>query len=106
MATIRARVPAQARQGEIVQVRALIQHPMETGFRRDEAGRHIPRRIIHEFVCEYGGETVFRAEFFPAVSADPFLAFSFRASKSGDVKLIWRDDSGETYGSTHRIEVT
>ena len=106
MATIRARVPKLARQGEIVQVRTLILHPMETGFRRDEGGRPIPRRIINAFICRYNGEVVFRAELFPAVSADPFLAFSFRAEKSGDVELLWKDDNGETYTETQRIEVT
>ena len=105
MATIRVRIPKQAKQGEIVQVRTLIQHPMETGFRRDENGKVFPRRIIHEFTCHYAGELAFRAEFFPAVSADPFLAFQLRAVKSGEVVLAWKDDSGEVYTETQRIEV-
>ncbi|HRJ69996.1 MAG TPA: thiosulfate oxidation carrier complex protein SoxZ [Beijerinckiaceae bacterium] len=106
MATIRARLPAQARPGETVQVRALIQHPMETGFRRDEAGRAFPRNILKDFTCSYDGAVVFRAEFFPAVAADPFLAFHFVATRSGDVVLSWTEDTGKVFSQTLKIDVT
>lgn len=106
MATIRARIPQQAMKGEVIQIRALIQHPMETGFRRDQTGKPFPRRIIHAFACRYRGEIVFRAEFFPAVSADPFLAFHIRAEDSGEIELSWTDDNGEVYRETQRIAVT
>ena len=106
MAVVRARIPETARRGEVISIRALIQHPMETGFRRDEEGKEIPRRIIHEFICRYNGDVAFRAEFFPAISADPFIVFSVRADSSGEIALSWKDDSGEITTEARQIVVT
>ncbi|MEL6687798.1 MAG: thiosulfate oxidation carrier complex protein SoxZ [Pseudomonadota bacterium] len=97
MFPVRIALPNAAKRGDIMEVRTLIQHPMETGLRRDQRGRAIPRDIITHFQCEYGGEVVFEADFFPAVAANPFLTFPLRAVESGDVIFTWtHQDGGET----------
>ena len=75
MARVLINVPAQAKRGEIIEIKTLIPHPMETGFRLDNIGEPIPRDIITLFVCTYNGEEIFRAELFPAIAANPFIAF-------------------------------
>ena len=87
-------VPARPRRGEIVEVRVLIQHNMETGYRRDEEGRGIRRNCINLFICRYNGVEVFRAEFFPAVSANPFVSFTTVATESGTITMTWKGDNG------------
>ena len=73
---------------------------METGFRPNAMGQLIPRNIIKEFVCTYNGVEVFRAEFFPAVSANPFVAFTTVATESGTITMTWTGDNGL---SRHRV---
>jgi sulfur-oxidizing protein SoxZ len=87
-------VPQKARRGEVIGIKALISHVMETGFRPNSTGQLIPRDIIKEFVCTYNGTEVFRAEFFPAVSANPFVAFTTRATESGTITMTWSGDNG------------
>ncbi|MBS9478478.1 thiosulfate oxidation carrier complex protein SoxZ [Ancylobacter radicis] len=99
-------VPKTARRGDIIDIRAMIAHPMETGYRMGPNGVEIPRRIITRFVCTYGGEEVFFAEFFPAVSANPFVSFSLIASASGTVGFEWTDDQGQTESASAEIVVT
>lgn len=88
-------LPETAAAGEVVQVKALISHPMETGFRRGFDGSVYPRNIIHELVCLYDGNEVFRADLHPAISANPFFSFWLRATVSGEVTLVWQDEEGE-----------
>ncbi len=106
MAQARISVPAQAKKGEAIEIKVLIQHPMESGQRRDDMGRAIPRQIIHTFTCTYNGEEVFRAEFFPAIAANPFLSFFARATESGELVFTWTDDQGVNQIETARITVT
>jgi len=87
-------VPARARRGEIIEVKALISHVMETGHRRRQDGSVIPRDIIRRFVCTYNGTEVFRAELHPAIAANPFIAFSTIALESGTLALHWTGDNG------------
>lgn len=87
-------LPPKARRGEIVEVKALISHPMETGYRRNQDGERIARDIIRLFVCTYNGAEVFRAELHPAITANPFLAFSLLATESGTLEFRWTGDNG------------
>jgi sulfur-oxidizing protein SoxZ len=103
--TPRVRLPADARPGEIIEIKALISHEMETGQRRDPAGQVIPRKIIREFVASFNGETVFRAEWFPSISANPYQAFYFRATESGTFEFVWRDDDGTEYRTSANLTV-
>jgi sulfur-oxidizing protein SoxZ len=105
MAKALIRVPTEAKKGEVFEIKTLISHPMETGQRRDEIGRPIPRDIINRFVCTYNGEEVFRADLFPAIAANPFLAFFTVATESGELVFRWTDDHGNTQTETARITV-
>lgn len=98
-------VPKTARAGEIVEVKAMIAHPMETGYRTGTNGAAIPRNIITRFVCLYDGEEVFSAELFPAVAANPLIAFTTVAVRSGTLTFTWSDDSGATHTANAEIVV-
>jgi sulfur-oxidizing protein SoxZ len=98
-------VPASAKRGEVVEVKALVQHAMETGFRRTQLGEVIPRDIIRSFVCTYNGEEVFRAEFHPAISANPLITFSLIATASGTVVFRWTGDRGFSVTESAKISV-
>ena len=105
MARALINVPAKARRGEIIEIKALISHDMETGFRPDNTGKPIPRDIITDFVCRYDGEEIFRARLHPAVSANPFLSFTTMATTSGTLSFEWSGDHGFTARETARITV-
>ena len=94
MARVVVTVPAQARRGEIIEIKTLAAHPMETGFRRTQLGELIPRDIITRFTCTYNGVEVFRADLHPAVAANPLLAFSTVAVESGTLEFRWTGDNG------------
>jgi sulfur-oxidizing protein SoxZ len=98
-------VPASARRGEIIEIKALIAHDMETGFRRTQLGVPIPRDIITLFVCTSNGTEIFRAEFHPAVSANPYLAFSTRAAESGSIVCKWTGDNGFSVTESAAVSV-
>lgn len=95
MLNARISLPAAASRGEVITIKTLVSHPMETGFRRDAIGRAIPRNILTDFECRLDEELVFRAHFHPAVAANPFLAFPLRAERSGTLWFLWRDQHGE-----------
>jgi|SRR5690349_14516665 sulfur-oxidizing protein SoxZ len=105
MARVLINLPQRANRGNIIEIKTLIQHPMETGFRLDNKGTAIPRDIINCFTCTYGGAEVFRAELFPAISANPFIAFSTVATESGELVFSWTDDRGQTQTETRQIMV-
>lgn len=98
--------PRSAKRGEAVTVKVVFSHPMETGYRRDIAGKVIPRNIVNAFSCQYDGTEVFRAELYPAVAADPFLGFSLTATRSGPVTMIWTADDGQTHREQFTLNVT
>jgi sulfur-oxidizing protein SoxZ len=87
-------VPRRARRGEIVEIKTLVSHPMETGFRRTQLGAVIPRDIIRRFVCTYNGAEIFRADLHPAIAANPFLVFTTVATESGTLAFHWTGDNG------------
>lgn len=101
----RVQVPAQARRGEVVEVRIAIQHKMETGFRFDHSGKPIPKNVIHRIVCRYNGEEVFRAEQGSGIAANPYLQFYTVAQASGELTFEWMDDAGQRGTERARIEV-
>tara|TARA_R110002110_G_scaffold159229_1_gene356870 strand:- start:372 stop:695 length:324 start_codon:yes stop_codon:yes gene_type:complete len=103
--TARISIPDQASQGEVLEVKTLVSHPMESGFRRDGMGESIPRNILRRFTVEYAGETPFEIAFGPGVAANPFTAFFIRATVSGTVKFIWEDQDGEVTTMQHFLTV-
>jgi sulfur-oxidizing protein SoxZ len=87
-------VPPQAKRGEIVEIKTLAQHTMETGFRRTQTGELIPRDIIRSFRCTYNGTEVYRVELHPAIAANPLIAFATVATESGTLQFEWVGDNG------------
>jgi sulfur-oxidizing protein SoxZ len=90
----RIQVPAAARRGEVIEIRLLIGHPMETGYRVNERGQTIARNTIRTLTCTYDGVEVFRAELSPGISANPYLQFTTVAEASGTLEFVWVDDAG------------
>jgi sulfur-oxidizing protein SoxZ len=99
-------VPREARRGEVIEIKTMFMHPMEPGQRHDSTGHLIPRDIVNAFVCTYNGEEVFRAELFPAIAANPFIAFFTLATESGLLAFSWTDDHGTVHTETVGITVT
>jgi len=98
-------VPANARRGEIIEIKAMAAHEMETGFRRTQYGQVIPRNIITTFVCTYNGAEIFSADFHPAISANPYVAFSTIATESGTIACKWSGDNGYSLSQSVPIKV-
>lgn len=101
----RVQVPATVKKGEPFEVRVLMQHPMETGYRRDLNGQSIPTNIIDRMVCRIGEREVFRAEMGTGVSANPYIAFFAVADASGELVVEWSDDRGGQGRATTRVNV-
>jgi sulfur-oxidizing protein SoxZ len=106
MATARISMPGSAKVGDVIEIKTLVQHVMETGYRRDESGRPVPRDIIKQLVVTYGGGEVFRMELFPGIAANPYIAFPLTVTGAGDVVFAWTDDSGQTTTETRALSVT
>jgi len=98
-------VPERAKRGEIVEIKTLISHPMETGYRRNQSGARVERDIIRLFVATYNGTEIFRAELHPAIAANPFISFYTVATESGTLTFAWTDDGGETQVQSASITV-
>ena len=97
-------VPETARPGDIIEIRALIQHPMVTG--PSVAGPNTePRYIIHTVTVVYDGAEIFRADLFPGIAANPYIAFTTLATQTGDIVFTWTDDKGEVTTSTRTLRV-
>ena len=92
----RIKLPDEAKAGEIIDVRTVVTHMMETGNRKDTEGHPIPRNIINTFIAKFGGAEVFRARFGSGISANPFIAFSMRVPGPGVFEFTWIDDEGHT----------
>ena len=99
-------VPKTARRGEVIEIKTLIAHPMETGFRAGDGGVMLPRNLIRRFTCRYGGDVVFAAQLFPAVSANPYLSFFTVATESGTLTFTWEGDDGFAQTESVSIVVT
>lgn len=88
-------LPVDAKVGDVLEVRLIIGHPMESGLRRDDVGARIQRNIVNRVSCKYNGQEVFKAELGPGIAANPYLTFHTRATRSGELQFDWVDDSGE-----------
>ncbi len=105
MARALIHAPSSAKRGEIIQIKTLISHVMESGFRRTSLGAVIPRDILRLFVCTYNGEEVFRVEIQPAISANPFFSFTAVATESGTLEFTWTGDNGFSASESLAISV-
>jgi sulfur-oxidizing protein SoxZ len=98
-------VPTKAKRGEVIEIKTLISHDMESGYRPDSIGKTIPRDIINLFVASYNGVEIFRAELYPAIAANPFLSFTTIATESGRIDFRWTGDNGFSANETAQISV-
>ena len=90
------RIRAQAA-GDKTTVRILMAHEMETGQRKDAAGKTIPAWFIQEVTASLNGKTVLTADWGPAVSKNPFMQFTLKGAKAGDkIAVTWKDNKGES----------
>ena len=105
MANVLINAPKTAKKGSIVEIKALIMHVMETGFRPGTNGRIIPRNIIEHFVATWNGQEIFRMEFSPAIAANPFVSFFAVASESGKNSFRWTGDEGFAAEESVTIDV-
>lgn len=106
MSTARIRIPTTAKTGDVIEIKTLISHVMETGLRRDAAGKPIARNIIHTFTASFEGKEVFKADLQPAISANPYIAFFLKVPGSGELTMTWIDDAGAKVVEKSRIEAT
>ena len=97
-------VPPKAKRGDIIEIKTLMSHIMETGYRRTAAGDIVPRDIITSFSCRYNGTEVFRADLFPAIAANPFISFFTIAAESGTFEFEWIGDNG--FNATAKAAIT
>jgi sulfur-oxidizing protein SoxZ len=106
MASALINVPKKAKRGDIVEIKTLMSHVMETGYRHTASGQVVPRDIITSFTCRYNGEEIFRADLFPAIAAHPFITFFTIAAESGKFDFEWIGDNGfsETASATISVE--
>jgi sulfur-oxidizing protein SoxZ len=102
----RIKLPDSARKGEVIEVRTLFAHVMETGFRKDPGGKIIPREIINRFTCTFDGKPVFSVDLEPAVAPNPYFKFTVRVEGSGTFRFAWFDDNGTVTTEDRKIAVT
>jgi sulfur-oxidizing protein SoxZ len=105
MATALINVPKRAKRGEIIEIKTLMSHVMETGYRHTATGEVVPRDIITSFVCRYNGVEIFRADLFPAIAANPFITFFTAAAESGKFDFEWIGDRGFFESASASISV-
>ena len=102
----RLKVPKEAKKGEIVQIKTLLPHIMESGQRKDKDGKTIPRKIINKFTCEFNGKPVLAVNLEPAIAANPYMEFHAKVDESGTFKFSWTDDDGTVTAAEESITVT
>jgi sulfur-oxidizing protein SoxZ len=98
-------VPKTAKRGDVIEIKTLISHVMETGFRHSNTGQVIPRDIITSLRCTYNGEEIFSTVLFPAIAANPFVTFFTLATASGTIAFHWEGDNGFSVTEEAKIVV-
>ena len=101
----RVKVPKSVAAGEVVTIKSLISHKMESGQRKDAEGKLIPRSIINRFTCDFNGVNVIDVAIDPAVSTNPYFEFTAKVDAAGEFKFTWYDDDGSVYEDTKPIEI-
>ena len=99
-------VPATARRGDVIEIRAVVQHPMETGYRVASEGQKLARDLVRRVECRFDGELVFAADLHPAIAANPYLAFRMLASGSGTLTVSWQGDQGFAHSESAFLTVS
>lgn len=103
--SMRVSVPDFVPPGGWAEIRTILGHPMETGFRHDVRGLLIPVRIAETFRCLMDGETAFSVDLEPAIAANPYFAFKLQPRASADLEFEWKDTSGDVYATEAKLEI-
>ncbi len=106
MAKPRIKVPKKVSAGDVITIKTLVSHKMESGQRKDKEGKTIPRMIINKFTCEFNSAPVFSCDMDPAVAANPYFEFKAKVEESGTFKFTWIDDEGEVTEAEKEIELS
>jgi len=101
----RVKVPKKAAAGDVITIKTLISHKMESGQRKDKEGNVIPRSIINRFTCDFNGENVLDIKLEPAISTNPFFEFEAKVPEAGEFQFTWYDDDGSVYEATKSIAI-
>ena len=104
MARVVVNAPESAKKGEVIEIRTLAGHAMESGFRHTQTGQLVPRDIIRQFTCSYNGVEVFSADLHPAIAANPLIVFTTVATESGTLEFRWTGDNG--FSATHTTKIS
>ncbi len=102
----RVKVPKTAAAGDVITIKTLISHKMESGNRKDKDGNKIPRSIINRFTCDFNGTNVIDMTMYPAISTNPYVEFQAKVDASGEFKFTWYDDDGDIYEAAKSISVS
>ena len=101
----RVRVPRKAKKGDVIEIKTLISHKMESGRRKGKDGKLVPREIINKFEVPFNGKPVMTADWFPSISATPYMSFFAKVDESGEFAFKWTDDDGSVYEKKSKITV-
>ncbi|KUF09280.1 thiosulfate oxidation carrier complex protein SoxZ [Pseudoponticoccus marisrubri] len=101
----RVKVPKSASAGDVITIKTLISHPMESGQRKDSSGNTIQRSIIWRFTCDFNDQNVIDVVLAPAISTNPYFEFEAQVPESGEFKFTWYDDDGDVYDTSKKISV-
>lgn len=106
MSDIRLSIPKDIQSGDIIELKAMIRHDMESGYRRDIHGKTIPRNILESFECRLGEILIFSADLYPGISANPLIKFYHRAEASGTLTFSWTEQTGKVFTKTAELAVS
>lgn len=102
----RLRMPAIVAPGEVIEVKTLLSHPMESGHRVDDNGQPIPRLIVETMVATFKGVEVFRAEWSSGIAANPYQAFTLKVDEPGELEVVWSDEAGNVWSDRSTIALS
>jgi sulfur-oxidizing protein SoxZ len=106
MAKPRIKVPKKVSAGDVITIKTLVSHKMESGQRKDKEGNVIPRKIINKFSCDFNGTPVFSCDMDPAVAANPYFEFKAKVEEAGTFKFTWVDDDGNVIEAEKEVSLS
>ena len=104
LGTPRIRIPRSARRGEVIEVRTLMEHPMETGLRHEGAAA-VPRDMLARLMVRMNGETLLAVDFHNGTAANPYHVFFVRLDRTSSFDFTWTDEAGRTARAEARVTV-
>jgi sulfur-oxidizing protein SoxZ len=106
MGKARIKLPASAKKGEVIEIKTLVEHPMESGLRKGADGQPVPRNILNRLTVTFNGKPVLETKLYPAVAANPYMSFFARVGESGTFEFTWTGDDGEIIAEKAEIKAS